>query len=117
MRHSDFMVGQLSFSVDFCNTQIERSHALRSPTVLLSGLDHPSGIAVDRTANVYFSKYLAKRVSILPVGSKTPTILFTAQSYPRFLSIDSKGNLYFIEGETCNGGARCTKPDIHKWKR
>ncbi len=76
-----------------------------SPTVLLGGLSHPQGVAVDSQGNVYFDQYFAYTVSELPAGSSTPEVLFNAGNYVTFLALDPNGNLFFVTGQGCNDQA------------
>ena len=74
-----------------------------SPTVLLSGLNTPSGVAVDSSGNVYYSEALSHRVSELVGGSTTPQLLFSAANNINFISVDQSGSIYFVLGGGCNG--------------
>ncbi len=73
-----------------------------SPTVVLSGLNHPLGVAVDASGDLYFSEQLAGTVSELLAGSTTPKLLFSSHLVG-FISPDQSGNVFFVPNSGCNG--------------
>jgi serine/threonine protein kinase, bacterial len=68
-------------------------------TVLpFTGLNRPSGVAVDTAGNVYVAETNNYRVLKLAAGSSTPVVLpFTGLGNPYGVAVDSAGNLYVAD--------------------
>jgi sugar lactone lactonase YvrE len=84
-----------------------------SPTIILSGLIHPSAVAIDPQGNLFYSEYSgAQTISELPKGSSTPVRLATGP-FDAFMSVDSNDNLYFVNGDTCDGRTSVISEYVH----
>jgi sugar lactone lactonase YvrE len=63
-----------------------------------SGLDEPSGVAVDNSGAVYVTDPLNHRVLKLEAGASTQTVLpFTDLQRPRGVAVDSRGAVYVAD--------------------
>jgi len=67
-----------------------------SPSTILNTPTRPSGIAVDKAGNVFYTLYNSS-VNELASGSLNPTILSTQGSSRLQLAIDQSGDLYFTD--------------------
>jgi serine/threonine protein kinase, bacterial len=67
-----------------------------TPTVLpFTGLNNPTGVAVDTADNLYVTDSRNYRMLKLAAGSSTPTVLpFTGLNNPTGVAVDIAGNLY-----------------------
>lgn len=76
-----------------------------SPTVLLNGLTHPSGVAVDRFGNLFFSEDTVSfsDVKELVGAAGTPKSIFSVGQSVSFITVDRRDNVYFEQGGGCNG--------------
>ena len=80
------------------------SWAIHNPQVRqvelpFSGLNSPSGVAVDTAGNVYIADNLNNRVLKLGSGSATQVELpFTGLKGPSGLAVDTAGNVYVTDG-------------------
>jgi len=67
-------------------------------TLVSTGLNHPSGIAVDSAGNLYIADSGNNAIKELAVGSQTlTTILASGLNSPQGITIDSAGNLYVAD--------------------
>ena len=63
-----------------------------------TGLNGPSGVAVDGAGNVYVTDFRNNRVLKLAADSSTPTVLpFTGLNHPFGVAVDGAGNLYVTD--------------------
>jgi serine/threonine protein kinase, bacterial len=73
-----------------------------------TGLQHPSGVAVDSTGAVYVTDSGNNRILKLAAGSTTPTVLpFTGLYFPVRVAVDSTGAVYVVD----SGHKRVVKLD------
>jgi hypothetical protein len=83
------------------------------PTILLSGVDAPSGITVDDT-NVYFTLYLAGQVAKCPLAGcgVAPTILSSGDTGSNGIRVNATTLFWANEGGGIGGGSvkRCALP-------
>ena len=63
-----------------------------------TGLNHPSGVAVDGAGTIYVADFNNNRVLKLPAGSSTQEVLpFTLLNNPEGVGVDAAGSVYVTE--------------------
>jgi sugar lactone lactonase YvrE len=75
------------------------AHLIRAESIIGNGLDHPSGIAVDKSGNLYIADTGNGRVlkETLSGGNYTQSIVVSGLSQPEGIAVDGSGNLYIAD--------------------
>ncbi len=68
------------------------------PSAVLTGVQDPFDLAVDRAGNVYVADTIANTVEGFAPGATTPTTTLTGLNTPVALAIDANGYLYVAHG-------------------
>ena len=70
-------------------------------TLVSSGLQSPSGVAVDGSGNVYIADWGAMRIKEWSPATQTvATLLSAGPYYPSSVAVDALGNIYFTDRGT-----------------
>ncbi len=64
---------------------------------IASGLNHPTGVAVDSAGNVYVADSGNNRVLKVPAGGGAQTLIATGLNSPKGVAVDNAGNVYIAD--------------------
>ncbi len=86
--------GAMGFLSDFVDFAVYIINSAGQTTGTLTGFNHPYGMAVDKSGNLYVADPGHQRIQVYaPPYSGSPTTLHDAGEYPADVAVDSNGNV------------------------